>query len=353
MECRARKRPRDAKRIGAELAAAYPQDYPTSDGYTVTMQGVTEAFTGRSRMPLFILLATSGFVLLIACANVANLSLSRLVLRDHELAMRVALGASRARILQQLITENLLLALLGGAAGLAFAAWGLDSLTSYAAAFLPRADEIRISAPVLIFTAALSLLTGLIFGSWPRLPGSGALFGALKDGARTGGTHGGRLRGLLIVGQVAISVPLLVGAALAARSLLQLQRVDPGVETNRVLAANLSLNFTKYNNFERRLDFWDRCVHEVAQMPGVESVAVSGTVPLDGLANHPTPFAIEHQDAQNNSPSPAANVFISSEDYFRSVGQPLLRGRAFNRQRHARRSAGADHQSIARQSLLA
>ncbi|HZE56281.1 MAG TPA: ABC transporter permease, partial [Chthoniobacterales bacterium] len=199
----------DAQRVGAELANAYPQNYPVNDGYVVRMQGVTHEFTGRSRTPLYVLLATSAFVLLIACANVANLSLSRLVLRDHELAMRVALGAGRGRILQQLITENLLLATLGGIAGLALAAWGLDALKSYAAAFLPRADEIRISAPVLIFTAAISLLTGLLFESWPRLPGIGALFGALKDGARGAGAQSGRLRGLLIIGQVAVSVPLL------------------------------------------------------------------------------------------------------------------------------------------------
>jgi putative ABC transport system permease protein len=320
----------DAQRIGSELSKAYPQNYPIAEGYTVRIQSITEAFTGRSRTPLFVLLATSGFVLLIACANVANLSLSRLVLRDHELAMRVALGAGRGRILQQLITENLLLAALGGVAGLALAAWGLDALTAYAAAFLPRVDEIGISTPVLLFTAAVSLLTGLLFGSWPRLPGSGALFGTLKDGARGAGTHGGRLRGLLIVGQVAVSVPLLVGAALAARSLLQLQQVDPGVETNRVVAADLSLNFTRYNTFEKRLDFWDRNMSEIARLPGVESVAVSGTVPLNGLANNPTTFAIEHQDAQPNAPSAAGFVLISSEAYFKTVGQPLLRGRAFS-----------------------
>jgi len=320
----------DVQRIGTELAKAYPQNYPVAEGYTVRIQSITEAFTGRSRTPLFVLLATSGFVLLIACANVANLSLSRLVLRDHELAMRVALGAGRGRILQQLITENLLLAALGGLAGLALAAWGLDALTAYAAAFLPRADEIRISTPVLLFTAAVSLLTGLLFGSWPRLPGSGALFGTLKDGARGTGAQGGRLRSLLIVGQVAVSMPLLVGAALAARSLLQLQQVDPGVETNRVLAASLSLNFTRYNTFEKRLDFWDRNLNEIARLPGVESVAVSGTVPLNGLANNPTTFGIEHQDVQPNAPSPAAFVLISSEDYFKTVGEPLLRGRAFN-----------------------
>jgi predicted permease len=244
--------------------------------------------------------------------------------------MRVALGAGRGRILQQLITENLLLAALGGLAGLALASWGLDLLTSYAAAFLPRADEIGISTPVLLFTAAVSLLTGLLFGSWPRLPRSGAIFGTLKDGSRGAGAQGGRLRGLLIIGQVAVSVPLLIGAALAARSLMQLQQVDPGVQTNRVLAANLSLNFTKYNSFEKRLDFWDRNLDEIGRLPGVESVAVSGSVPLNGLANNPTTFAIEHRDVQANSASAAAFVLISSEDYFKTVGQPLLRGRSFN-----------------------
>jgi predicted permease len=319
----------DAHRVGAELAGVYPQNYPTNDGYVARMQNVTEAFTGRSRTPLFVLLATSGFVLLIACANVANLSLSRLVLRDHELAMRVALGAGRGRIIQQLITENLLLAVLGGLAGLAIAAWGLDALKAYASAFLPRADEIRISAPVLFFTAGISLCTGLLFGSWPRLPVAGALFGTLKDGARGASTQSGRMRGLLIMGQVAISVPLLVGAALAARSLVRLHQVDPGIDTNRVVAASLSLNFTKYNTFEKRLDFWDRNLEEIRRLPAVESVAVSGSIPLNGLANNPSTFAIEHRETQTNSASAAAFVLISSEDYFKTVGQSLLRGRFF------------------------
>jgi predicted permease len=320
----------DAQRIGAELAREFPQNYPTADGYSVRMEGVAQAFTGKTRTPLFVLLAMSGFVLLIACANVANLALSRLVLREHELAMRVALGAGRGRILQQLVTENVLLAVLGGLAGLALAAWGLDALTAYAAAFLPRADEIGISAPVLIFTAAISLLTGLLFGSWPRLPGSGALFGTLKDGARGAGLRGGRLRGLLIIGQVAISVPLLVGAALTARILFQLQQVDPGLDTKRVLSASISLNFSRYDTFEKRLGFWDRSVNEVARLHGVEAVAISGAVPLNGLANHPSTFIVEGRDVQADAPSTAADVQISSEDYFKTVGQSLLRGRAFN-----------------------
>jgi len=218
---------------------------------------------------------------------------------------------------------------LGGFAGLALAWWGLDALKSYAAAFLPRADEIRISGTVLLFTAAISLFTGLLFGSWPRLPGVGGLFGALKDGARGAGSHGGRLRGLLIMGQVAVSVPLLVGAALAARSLVQLHQVDPGVDTERVLAASLSLNFTKYNTFEKRLDFWDRNLEEIRRLPAVESVAVSGSIPLNGLANNPSTFAIEHREVQASSASAAAFVLISSEDYFKTVGETLLRGRTF------------------------
>ena len=181
----------------------------------------------------------------------------------------------------------------------------------------------------MFFTASISLLTGLLFGSWPRIPGAGALFGTLKDGARGAGSQGGRLRGLLIIGQVAVSVPLLVGAALAARSLVQLHQVDPGVDTNRVLAASLSLNFTKYNTFEKRLDFWDRNLNEIRQLPAVESVAVSGSIPLNGLANNPSTFAIEHRDVQANSASAAAFVLISSEDYFKTVGEPLLRGRTF------------------------
>lgn len=320
----------DVARIGADLATAYPTNYPVVDGYSVRTQSITEAFTGRSRAPLFVLLATSSFVLLIACANVANLSLARLVLRDRELALRVALGAGRARILQQLITENLLLSVLGGVAGLTLAHWGLDALRAYASGFLPRAEEISISTPVLFFTAGISLLTGLLFGAWPRLPGGGALFSTLKDGARGAGTHGGRLRSLLIIAQVAISVPLLAGATLAARSLLQLQQVDPGFETNRVLVANLSLNFSRYDAFEKRFSFWERSMNEIKRLPGVESVAVTGVVPLNGVANRPTTFAIEHHDVQANSSSAAAFVRISSEEYLKTVGQPLLRGRAFN-----------------------
>jgi predicted permease len=319
----------DSRRIGVELCGAYPQDYPKADGYTVEMQDLARAFTGNARAPLLVLLAMSGFVLLIACANVANLALARLVRRDRELAVRAAMGAGRGRIFRQLLTENLLLSALGGLTGLALAAGGLDLLIAYAGRFLPRANEISINGPVLLFTLAVSVLTGLLFGSRPHLPGADALAAALKDGARGTGGARGRLRAALVIGQVAISVPLLAGALLATRSLYRLQQVDPGLQTSRVLAANLNLNWSRYDDFAKRYGFWERAQLEAARLPSVQSVAVSGVEPLNGLANFPSPFVIENRPVPAGTPAPHAAVFVSSEDFFKTVGQPLLRGRTF------------------------
>jgi predicted permease len=319
----------DARRVGVELCGEFPQAYPQDDGYTVEVQGVARAFTGEARQPLFILLAMSGFVLLIACANVANLTLSRLVRRNRELAVRLALGAGRGRIFRQLLTESTLLALLGGAAGLLLAAVGLRLLVDYAGHFLPRANEISINGPVLSFTLVVSLLTGLLFGSRPPLPANEGLVNTLKDGARGASAGRNRLRSLLVVGQVAISVPLLIGAGLAARSLYNLSRVDPGLDTGRVLAANISLNWTRLDDFPKRFGFWTRAIQEVQKIPGVQAVAVSGAEPLNGLANNITNFRLEHQPAAPNTPSPHAIGLASTEDYFRTVGQKLLRGRYF------------------------
>ena len=319
----------DARRVGSELCGEFPASYPVDGGYTVGLQDITTAFTGNARMPLLLLLATSGFVLLIACANVANLALARLVRRDRELAVRAAMGAGRSRIVRQLITENLLLALLGGAAGLALAAGGLRLLAGYAGRFLPRADEIAINGPVLLFTFAVAIATGLLFGSRPAVPAGDRLAETLKDGARGSGGARNRLRALLVVSQVAVSVPLLVCAGLTARSLFKLQQVDPGLDTSRVLAANLNLNWSRYNDFTKRYGFWERTMTEVSTLAGVESVAVTGVEPLNGLVNFATPFRLAGQAPAPNSPSPGATILVSSEKYFEVVGQPLLRGRTF------------------------
>ncbi len=319
----------DVQRVGVELCGAFPQNYPVNGGYTVETQSVVRAFTGGARAPLLVLLATAGFVLLIACANVANLTVARMLEREREIAVRTALGAGRNRIFRQLLTESLLLAVMGGGAGLALAAVGLKILVRYASPFLPRASEIAINVPVLLFTLAVSVLTGLIFGSRAPVPADASLANTLKDGAR--GTAGGRsrFRAFLVVAQVAISVPLLAGAGLALRSLMNLQRVDPGLDTNRVLVASLNLNWSRYDNFEKRFGFWDRAMNEATAMPSVHSVALSGVQPLNGLVNLATPFRLEQQPLDPNAPSPRTTVLVSSERYFETVGQPLLRGRAF------------------------
>lgn len=319
----------DTQRVGVELCGAFPQNYPTDGGYTAGTQSLASAFTGNARTPLLVLLATSGFVLLIACANVANLTLARLVRRDREFAVRLALGAGRGRLFRQLITESTLLAVLGGAAGLALAAGGLQLLVAYASRFLPRADEIAINGPVLAFTLGVSLLTGLFFGSRAPLPASEGFSNTLKDGSRGSSAGRSRLRSLLVVGQVAVSVPLLVGAGLAARSLFNLQRVDPGIETARVLNAALSLNWTRYDDFTKRYAFWERAMLEAAQLPSVQSVAMSGVEPLNGLVNSLAAFRLEGRPLDPGTPAPRATVLVDSEDYFATIGQPLLRGRAF------------------------
>jgi putative ABC transport system permease protein len=319
----------DARRVGVELCGAFPHKYPVADGYTVQLRSLIDAFTGTARTPLLVLLATSGFVLLIACANVANLTLARLVRRDRELAVRVAMGAGRDRIIQQLVTENLLLAGIGGIVGLALATGGLHVLSRYAGQFLPRADAIGLNGPVLVFTAVVSILTGLLFGSRPTLPAGDRLAETLKDGSRGTGGAGNRLRSLLVVSQVAVSVPLLIGAGLATRSLLKLQQVDPGLETTQVLAANLNLNWTRYDDFPKRYAFWERMMIEASQLSAVQSVAVSGSEPLNGLVSFPTAFALEGRPLEPGAPAPRAIVQTVSEDYFSTIGQPLLRGRAF------------------------
>ena len=320
----------DVRRVGVELCSAFPQDYPKNSGYRAGMQSLASAVVGDASAPLIYLLATSSFVLLIACANVANLNLSRLMRRDRELAVRTALGAGRLRIYRQLLTESTLLALAGGAAGLVFARGGLYLFIQYASRFLPRANEIRINTPVLLFTLGISLVAAFVFNARPRLFIGPELLTKLKDGSR--GSVGGRarLRSLLVVLQVAISMPLLIGAGLAARSLLALQQIDPGLQTDKVLAARIDLNWTRYNDAPKQLDFWERILGEVVKLPGAEKIAISGAAPLNGLFNAPTPFRLEGAAAQSGAPAPRAAVLVTSEDYFDAIGQPLVRGRKFS-----------------------
>jgi predicted permease len=320
----------DLKRVATELCGDFPNEYQANTGYTAKMTSISEVFTGNARTPLFVLLATAGFVLLIACANVANLTLARLVQRDRELAVRAAMGAGRARIFRQLLTENLLLSLLGGIAGLGLAAPGLKLLTQYTGRFLPNTGEITLNLPVLLFTLVVSVLTGLFFGSRPALPATDKLVDALKEGTR--GTTGGRsrMRALLVVAQVAVSVPLLVGAGLTARSVVNLQQADPGIKTDKIISANIDLNFTRYDTPEKCRGFWFRAIASAEALPAAQSVGLTGREALSGLVNFLAPFTIEGRPAARTSDVTQASITVVNESYFSTVGQPLLRGRSFN-----------------------
>lgn len=319
----------DLQRVAAQLAQENPSAYRREAGYTANLVPLDDSFTGDSRAPLYVLLATAGFVLLLACANVANLTLSRLVHRERELTVRAALGAGRGRLFRQLLTETCLLSALGGLAGLAVAAAGLPLLLRYTSTVLPQTGEITLHWPMLCFTLGVSILTVLVFGSRPALPATDHLGDALKDGARGSGGRRTRLRAILVVAQVAISVPLLVGAGLSARSLLKLEQADPGVRTDSVLTAALDLNFARYNTPPKRLEFWLKALTAARELPGVQSVGLTGREPLNGLVNFLQPFLLQDRPPDPRGDRPQASVTLVEESYFETVGQPLLQGRAF------------------------
>jgi putative ABC transport system permease protein len=337
----------DVDGIANNLRATYPEAYPQNIGYAVQASGLGEDLTQEARPTFLILLATTGLVLLIACANVANLNLARVLRRQPEIAMRTALGASRGRLVRQMLTESTLLSLGGGALGLLLATWGLPLLTSFAARFTNRTAEIGIDPSVLLFTLALSVGTGLLFGLIPALSfGGGAgqsLSSALKeDGGRS--TSGGknRVRALLTVAQVAISFTLLIGAGLMLRSLIRLQRVDPGIRPENVLVMRLAPNWSRFINTDpnnptaataQYAAYFKRLLERVRQQPGVAEAAVSSTYPLNpaGITRGPNNVSIllEGRPRDDAQARPQADARAVSPDYFRAVGVPLLRGRAF------------------------
>src|SRR4051812_15318491 len=282
---------KDLAQIAATLHAAYPDAYPAGDGYGTTAAALRDELTRSARPTLIVLLATTLFLLVIVCANVANLTLARLVRREREMAVRTALGATRLRLLQLLLTENLMLALAGGLFGVLLAAWGLEALAAFAARFTTRASEIRLDVRVLLFASGLSLLTGVLLGCLPALPGRANLAAGLKEGA--GATaHRSRLRArsALIVAQVAISFSLLIGAGLMLRSLLNLQSVDAGFDVENVLTARVDLNWTRYRTREQILPFGERLLDRLRAQAGVISAALTGSVPLNDTSPNGVEF---------------------------------------------------------------
>lgn len=331
----------DLSAIATNLEAAYPESYPKNQGYAAKVVRLEDELTQRARPTFLILLATAGLVLLIACANVANLSLARVLQRQHEVAMRTALGASRGRLIRQLLTESTILYLLGGGLGLLIAHWGLPMLVAFAARFTTRTGEIRIDLSILLFTMLTALGTGLAFGLIPalsfRYDSQKSLSAALKeDSGRS--TSGGknRIRSLLVVTQVAISFTLLIAAGLMLRSLIKLQQVNPGFNPEKVIVMRLAPNWSKYTASDHYTGFFSRVLEAVKQQPGVESVALASTYPLNpvGITRGPNNQSVqlEGQPLGDGQLAPQLDPRAVSPDYFRTIGTPLVRGRMFTEQ---------------------
>ncbi len=289
-----------------------------------------EQVVKKIRPALMMLLGAVGFVLLIACANVASLLLIRATARQKELAIRAALGAGRARIIRQLLIESVLLALPGGLLGLLFADWSNSLLIKLGANNIPRADEIGIDIRVLLFTFGVSLLTGVLFGLIPAIKASSLnLVETLKESGRNATSGTNRLRSALMVAEVALALVLLIGAGLLIKSFWQLQHVDPGFNAKNLLVMETTLPATKYPTEGQQSAFYQKTLEKISSLPGVESVAIVNNPPLSGRRGVDV-FAIEGRaDSPNVSDTPLADYRAISPDYFQVMGIGVLEGRAF------------------------
>ncbi|MDQ3906856.1 MAG: ABC transporter permease [Acidobacteriota bacterium] len=317
------------------IASRLEQQYQDSNsGVSIRLVPAQEQLVGDLRLTLLVLLGAVGFVLLIACANVANLLLARAAGRHREIAVRAALGAGRGRIVRQLLTESLLLASLGGLLGLLFAVWGVELISAFVPQNVPRFDETSLDLRVLGFTFAASIATGILFGIAPAIQSSKFdLNEALKEGGRTGtdGRGRARVRSLLIVSEVALSLVLLVGAGLLVKSFIKLRSTDPGFNPERTLTASLSLSSVRYDTREKYTNFFTQLVERVRQLPGVESVGAVNPLPLSDN-NYSFSFVVVGQPPPAPGQSPSAAARFVTPDYFRAQGVPLREGRYFNDQ---------------------
>jgi putative ABC transport system permease protein len=297
----------------------------------VTLQ---DAIVGNVRTSLLVLLGAVGLVLLIACANVANLMLARAATRHREMAVRTALGASRWRVARQLLTESLLLASVGGAVGLLLGVWGVALLVSANTVNIPRLRDVGLDPTVLAFTAGVSLLTGVLFGLAPAFSSSRVgMNEALKESGRGGGDgrNRQRFRSLLVIGEVALSLVLLIGAGLLIKSFSRLREVNPGFNPQNVVTTTLSLARAKYPESERQRQAFDEVIKRMRSLPGVESAALIYPMPFSGSRTANT-FLIEGRPPARPEDKPSADYRLISSDYFKTMGVPVRRGRSFTDQ---------------------
>jgi len=316
--------------IGARLSQQYPE---FNTNWSVNVVPLRTQVTGAIRRPLFILLGAVAFVLLIACANVANLLLARASARRKEIAVRAGLGATGRRIARQLLTESVMLSLAGGTLGVLVAWWGTKALVALSPPALIDLKNITVSLPVLAFTFGLSLLTGIVFGLAPALEATRFdLHGSLKEGGKNiGGSSGGqRIRSLFVVTQVALALVLLVGAGLLLKSLNRLQSVDTGFNPNNLLAVRLNLLPGKYDTDQKTIDFYKRAIEQMKTLPGVEAAGAINTPPFTGLYSGTN----VEVDGQKLPPGQqlGTGVCVTDANYFQTMQIPLKLGRLYTEQ---------------------
>jgi predicted permease len=321
----------DVDRIVGRMKEQYPDNYPPSSGFMISVVPLLQQVVGDVRRPLLILLGAVGFVLLIACANVANLQLARAAVRQREIAIRAAVGAARMRLIRQLLTESVLLSLIGGVLGLLLAIGGLRLLLKLGPDTLPRLGEIGVDARVLGFTFAVSFVTGIIFGIFPALRASRVdLNGVLKDTGRSYSSTGQhRLRNLFVVSEIALSLMLLIGAGLLVRSYGQIQNASPGFNPKNVLSFRLSLPNSKYKG-PAVITFYKQLLDRIKALPGVESAGTSYSLPMSSVALAWGPITIEGYVPKNSADFIMSNERFVSPGYFSALGVPLVKGRLFD-----------------------
>jgi putative ABC transport system permease protein len=312
------------------IAARLEQQYQVNTGHGVNVFSLYDEVVTGVRPALLVLLGAVAFVLLIACANVANLLMAKAAARQKELAIRTAMGASRLRIVRQLLTESVLLAIGGGIIGALLALWGLDLLLAVGADTIPRAKEIRLDSTVLGFTLLISLATGIIFGLVPALQASKPdLNESLKEGGRNASSRGNHVRSLFVIAEVAICLVLLIGAGLMIKSFGRLLNVPTGFNPEKVLAVNVALSGSRYKEDQQITAFYQQVLERAASVPGVQSAAAVAALPLAGG------FGSRYFRVEGRPPQPAgqgfnANVNVATPGYFQTMNIPLIAGRDFD-----------------------
>jgi predicted permease len=319
--------------ISGRMVAVNPKSYPKDAGFAAQAVPIDQELTHAARPTFFALLGAAGLVLLLACANLANLALSRQMRRSREMAIRMATGASAWRLFRQMLTESLMVSLAGGLVGIAIAAAGTGLLTAYASRMTPLSDAVHLDGWVLLFAFGISLFTGVLFGAVPGYIASRIRLVSLTEaGERMAGSESAtRLRGVFVAVQVTFSFVLLMCAGLMMRSLYNLLSVDPGFKTANVLSMQVSLDWTKYGDRAAKNNFFHQVLDRVNGLPGADSAAVSMMVPLNDSMGPMNSGGVifEGQPLHQGEIAPQVDYEVASPDYFRVLGIPLLSGRTF------------------------